>query len=149
MFGGASFGEEAQLHHARRNVRDVAFGFEPVGQRCGLGESLLCPSELGESGHYAGAHLSRDLRDASPLAEGDRLLLCVECGLWPLVGPDDVGEVAVDDAGLASQALFEGELERPAHVYEAVGFSETAAGEAAPVERECLLRQAELRGERE
>src|SRR6266702_3911205 len=88
-------------------------------------------------------------RAASPLAEGDRDLLGVECGLWPLVGPDDAGAVAVDDAGLASHALFEGELERPAHVYEAVGFSETAAGEAAPVERECLLGQAELRGERE
>ena len=73
----------------------------------------------------------------------------VERGRWPLVEPDDAGEVAVDDGGLASQALLERELERPAHVLEPVRIPQLAAGEAAPVESECRLGQAELRGERE
>ena len=66
-------------------------------------------------------------------------LVDVECGLRPLVGPDDPGEVAVDDGGLASLALLERELERPAHVLDPVGVPELAAGQAAQVERECRL----------
>ena len=108
----------------------------------------VCPSSARRLGLPA-RHLQRDLGDAAPLAEGDRLLVGVERGLRPLVGPDDPGEVAVDDGGLASLALLERELERPAHVLDPARVAQLAAGDAAPVERERRLGQAELRGERE
>ena len=93
--------------------------------------------------------LQRALSGAAPLAEGEVFRQGVECGLWPLIGQHDAGEVVVDDGGLAAQALLEREVERPTHVVEAVRFAQVETAEAAPVKRECRLGQAELRGERE
>ena len=50
---------------------------------------------------------------------------------------DDPAEKAGDDGGLASLALLERELERPAHVLDPVRFPQRAARDAAPAEREC------------
>ena len=112
---------------------------EPVGEQPGLGERLFSLSELSKEAQALAPHVQRDLGNSAPLAEGDPLPVGVECRLRPLVEPDDPGEVAVDDGGLASLALLERELERPPHVFDPVRVPKLAAGEAAPVERECRL----------
>src|SRR4029079_11073726 len=60
---------------------------------------------------------------------------------------DDPGQIAVDDASLASKALFDRQSERPFKIIDPVYITELGAREAAELERECRLRQAELRRE--
>ena len=131
------------------NVCHVAGGLGTVSERPGLEQRLLGLSDISECSDRVGAHLLRHLGDAPPFAKVDPFGGGVECVLRAMVGPGDAGEKAVDDAGLASQTLFERELERPPHVLHPAGMPQLAAGEAAPAERECRLGQADLRGERE
>ena len=144
----ATFREQAQLVAAPSGERFVASCLDPVGGRSELCERLLGASELRQEAQAGGAHLQRELGDAAPLTELDRFAADGECGRWPSIEPTGGGEIPVDDGGLASQALLERELERTAHVRDPVRIPQGGAGEAAPVESECRLGQAELLGQR-
>ena len=94
--------------------------------------------------------MERELGEAAPLAERNAFPQGDERGLlWPLVRPDEAGEVVLDHSGFAAQALLERELERPAYVLDAVCVRQRAAGEATEVERECRLGESEVGGKRE
>ena len=137
MVGRPALGEQPQLQPAQPGERDVAGGLDPVGERPDLVERLLVSVRARPGSPRWPRACERELGDAAPLAEGDAFPEGVECGLRPLVAAsDDAGEVVVDDGGFAAQALLERELERPAHILEAFGFPQLAAGEAAEVERE-------------
>ncbi len=149
LLGSATFGEQPQLQRTRGEVEDVAGRLQSVGDRSRLRERPLGLSELGQGAHASGTHVQRELGHAAPLAEGVRFFVGVECRLRPLVAPKGPGEVAVDDPGFAPLTVRERELERTAHVLDAVRLTEVAAGASAPHERERRLGQVELRSERE
>ena len=135
--GRAAFCEQTQLLAAPTDERLVAHRLDSVRGRPELCERLLGLSELGKEAQASGAHLDRELRDAAPFTEFDCLEHGRERGLWPAVEPRSGGEIAVDDGGLASQALLERELERTADVLHPVRIPQAerrvrASGEQTP-----------------
>ena len=148
LLGGAAFGEQPQLQRAHGDVVDVARRLEPSASGPASASACsVCPSSARRirlAARMCSVTSVIPRRSQNAIPSRRRRVRPAAPGT-----PDDPGEVAVDDGGLAPLALLQREPERPAHVFDPVRVPQPAAGEAAPVERECRLGEAELGGERE
>ena len=94
-------------------------------------------------------HQVENLVEPAGGRERDPGVELVEGRLRPFVDPQLDAEVVVEDPHLASQSGVRGEPDRLAHIVEAAGISDSAAGEAEVAERARRPLQAELVGERD
>ena len=108
----ALLGEKAQLDRARLGSGDVPGLLQPLRECGGFGECLLGSASFGEEARARAGDREREFGDAPALAELDSLPAGAQRNLRSLVLPENIGQVVVQDGGLATLTLLDRQGER-------------------------------------